>query len=1200
MSLARIHFRRWGLIVGKGRGGAFHIARLSAFKRALNKSLMRKMLRRRRRLVTLRENSLSLFLTHMIVPRDFFTCTQKGKTRRAAGTLRQGFGGSHAGIHGLQSKSIGANVGRYAPISTGHSVRRQSQAAARAGEFVRVSSQQTESTYALVWSAASTSAAASSVRHPPHVPVDHPGSAITATPMPMMMMADVRSSASTTRRARRPQRSLAGVAALQNLSTVASDGGSGGGGGKLTATQLRTHGAVVSVGGAPSSSSGGGGGGGMMAAYEAAAAAADCESLRAAWRVTAGEFQSAATLSTVDIASTTASTITSRDDRGDRPFSRPTVGSGGHGVAFAGDVAYAPSALGMRASDVSSPAGVSAVDASSAPYVSFTGFVHGLFHDGDENASSSSSPQLRARVRGLGGLRGAVGAGGGAVLTGGGGGLGTLMTSWLVRSAGHRSVTVLGRSGRSKQLDAASMRDGAAVVRVVRCDVSASDEVNGVYNNHSNGGGGGGGGHSPQTLSVIHAGGVLADATVGNQSAGGFASALAPKVIGVRRVQDAWIATGGTQRVAVFSSIASLLGAAGQANYAAANGGLDRWAAAAQASGSPGVSAQWGAWGGAGVGGMAASDPGGVLSRMRRLGFGVLAPGQGLRALERMMAGLSAAVDSASPSARRHPVFAVSPFDAAQISKTSAAAPIGVIFAQLCADAAAGAAPSAGTAPVSVQSQADVAAEVKHVVSELAQSFIGDAVSPGETLVGAGLDSLGAVELRNALVSKLSVTLPGTLIFDYPTIDAIADYVSTLVKPTRVAVAAPPAPERDWYASPDTMEYDRRMGQRQQQPSQHPFADPGESRRRVSDLVETLLGEKPGDSQPLLDAGLDSLSAVELRNVLAAETGIAMPATVIFDYPSVSDLAAFITSLVPAPAVGAMTTAAEHADDSGRRTFGGDFTFDDHRLSAGERRRVASPRSAAMFIASTSGQLPGGVGGGGGGDAISRTPMARWHLDDCVGDGAAKPRFSAFVADVDCFDARSFDISAPELALMDAQQRLLLVSTTESLRTARLTSGARHTSGTSPAPTVGVYVGISSMDHQKVLDRSQSALSPFTATGGALSVAAGRVAFAHGLTGAAVAVDTACSSSLVALQVATASFAIRADASMNTMSTTLPETFPRGGVAACVAGVNLLQVPETTMMFQRAGMITPDGRCKALDASADGYTRGEACASVGL
>jgi len=224
-----------------------------------------------------------------------------------------------------------------------------------------------------------------------------------------------------------------------------------------------------------------------------------------------------------------------------------------------------------------------------------------------------------------------------------------------------------------------------------------------------------------------------------------------------------------------------------------------------------------------------------------------------------------------------------------------------------------------------------------------------------------------------------------------------------------------------------------------------------------------------------------------------------MPATVIFDYPSVSDLATYITSVVPAPAAVTMVAVVQpHTWESSS------YTLD----VAGFPVRPSAPPAAPMFVASTAGLMPGASGGGGGDDAISRTPMARWHLDDCALDGAAKPRFRAFVVGVECFDARTFDISVPELALMDAQQRLLLVSSTECLHSAGLL-------GASSMFPVGVYVGISSMDHQKLLDRRQSALSPFTATGGALSVAAGRISFAHGLTGAAVAVDTACSSSLV-------------------------------------------------------------------------------------
>jgi acyl transferase domain-containing protein len=74
-------------------------------------------------------------------------------------------------------------------------------------------------------------------------------------------------------------------------------------------------------------------------------------------------------------------------------------------------------------------------------------------------------------------------------------------------------------------------------------------------------------------------------------------------------------------------------------------------------------------------------------------------------------------------------------------------------------------------------------------------------------------------------------------------------------------------------------------------------------------------------------------------------------------------------------------------------------------------------------------------------------------------DGAfLRPRYGAFVADVECFDAQTFDISAPELALMDAKQRLLLVSSTDSLRSATV-----FMTGAKTKFPIGVYVGISSM-----------------------------------------------------------------------------------------------------------------------------------------
>ena len=132
---------------------------------------------------------------------------------------------------------------------------------------------------------------------------------------------------------------------------------------------------------------------------------------------------------------------------------------------------------------------------------------------------------------------------------------------------------------------------------------------------------------------------------------------------------------------------------------------------------------------------------------------------------------------------------------------------------------------------------------------------------------------------------------------------------------------------------------------------------------------------------------------------------------------------------------------------------------------------------------------------------------------------------------------------------------------------------------------------MSSTDHQILIGKSDltssssSSSSSFDATGGAHSVAAGRIAFTHGFAGAAVAIDTACSSSLVALNTASA-MCVRLQ-------------LPRKGLA-CVASVNLLQALHTSIIFERAGMLAADGRCKTLDSTADGYTRAESCIAIYL
>jgi acyl transferase domain-containing protein/NADPH:quinone reductase-like Zn-dependent oxidoreductase/NAD(P)-dependent dehydrogenase (short-subunit alcohol dehydrogenase family)/SAM-dependent methyltransferase len=184
-------------------------------------------------------------------------------------------------------------------------------------------------------------------------------------------------------------------------------------------------------------------------------------------------------------------------------------------------------------------------------------------------------------------------------------------------------------------------------------------------------------------------------------------------------------------------------------------------------------------------------------------------------------------------------------------------------------------------------------------------------------------------------------------------------------------------------------------------------------------------------------------------------------------------------------------------------------------------------------------------------------------------------RYGAFIEGIDMFDAEFFRISPVEAQLLDPQQRLMLETSWQALEDAGIDAERMKGSRT------GVYIGISNMDYRSInLDSSQTAeaaASLYTVSGTSLNTAAGRVAFALGLEGPAMAVDTACSSSLVAVHQAVTALQ-RGEANM----------ILAGGVQAILSG-------RLTELRANARMLSPDGQCKAFDASANGFVRGEGC-----
>lgn len=215
-------------------------------------------------------------------------------------------------------------------------------------------------------------------------------------------------------------------------------------------------------------------------------------------------------------------------------------------------------------------------------------------------------------------------------------------------------------------------------------------------------------------------------------------------------------------------------------------------------------------------------------------------------------------------------------------------------------------------------------------------------------------------------------------------------------------------------------------------------------------------------------------------------------------------------------------------------------------------------------------------------DTVAEIPDSRWDVDayyhpDPEMPGRMYTRYGSFLENVDGFDAQFFGISPREVIGIDPQQRLLLEVGWEALENAGQAPG--QLSGTK----TGVFVGLHMADYSLTLYRSDpDKIDAYKSMGAMRSLAAGRLSYLLNLQGPAMQLDTACSSALLAVHLACRSLQAR-------------ECH-----LALTGGVNLVFSPENSIGLSKMKALSADGKCKAFDASADGYGRGEGCGVVVL
>jgi 3-oxoacyl-(acyl-carrier-protein) synthase len=331
----------------------------------------------------------------------------------------------------------------------------------------------------------------------------------------------------------------------------------------------------------------------------------------------------------------------------------------------------------------------------------------------------------------------------------------------------------------------------------------------------------------------------------------------------------------------------------------------------------------------------------------------------------------------------------------------------------------------------------------------------------------------------------------------------------------------------------------------------------------VLEMVRRTVDDDVDADAPLMEAGVDSLGAVELRNQLQRAVGesVRLSSTLMFDFPTAREVIMHLQGSRPAGLVG----------------------------RAAKGNAGLAPTGADVEVAGICMKLPKGVSATAsllemshcGCDLLCVIPSSRWDVEgagsyiyDFPQEVQSRVRHGAFMRDAELFQNGFFAVSSAEAMAMDPQQRQLLERGYGALHAAGMTKGSLL------GAVVAVNVGQWQSEFDRVLQRTPAGKSVYVSTGYAMSVTCGRVSFALGMQGPCATIDTACSASLVANHSGTRALQrVECDAALS-------------------AGVNMILEAAAMIGNAIGGFTSVRGRSHTWDTRADGYARGEAVDTI--